>query len=51
MSVMSVSARAKAADAADALSAEAEVHDDDAPYATANDVVALPAAGVSDGRH
>ena len=29
------------------LGAEAEVHDDDAPYATADDVVALPAAGVS----
>ena len=37
-------ARAKAADA---LGAEAEVHDDDAPYATADDVVALPASGVS----
>ena len=29
------------------LGAEAEVHDDDAPYATADDVVALPASGVS----
>ena len=36
-------ARAKAA----SLGAEAEVHDDDAPYATADDV-ALPASGVSD---
>ena len=36
-------ARAKAA----SLGAEAEVHDDDAPYATADDVVALPASGVS----
>ena len=27
------------------LGAEAEVHDDDAPYATADDVVALPALG------
>ena len=31
-----------------ALGAEAEVHDDDAPYATADDVVALPASEVSD---
>ena len=30
-----------------ALGAEAEVHDDDAPYATAEDVAALPASGVS----
>ena len=29
------------------LGAEAEVHDDDAPYATADDDVALPASGVS----
>ena len=37
-------ARAEAA----SLGAEAEVHDDDAPYAVADDVVALPASGVSD---
>ena len=35
------------AKAAASLGAEAEVHDDDAPYATADDVVALPASGVS----
>ena len=38
-------ARAKAADA---LGAEAEVHDDDAPYATANDERLLAVSGVSD---
>ena len=38
-------ARAKAADA---LRAEAEVHDDDAPYATANDKGLQAISGVSD---
>ena len=40
---------AKAQAEADALGAETEVHDGDAPYAIADDVVALPASGVSGG--